>query len=75
MIGTSIDHVEKAKDAWKFGHVAEEPWLEATIPTLARPVARARGQARDERVGRGRAAAPARRRLVDRARPPGRRRP
>ena len=37
VIGTSIDHVERAKDAWKFGHVAEEPWLEATIPTLADP--------------------------------------
>ena len=37
VIGTSIDHVEKAKDAWKFGHVAEEPWLEATIPTLLDP--------------------------------------
>ncbi len=37
VIGTSIDHVEKAKDALKFGHVAEEPWLEATIPTLLDP--------------------------------------
>ena len=37
MIGTSIDHVERAKDAWKFGHIAEEPWLEATIPTLSDP--------------------------------------
>ena len=37
VIGTSIDHVERAKDAWKFGHVAEEPWLEATIPTLMDP--------------------------------------
>ncbi|MGZ4131367.1 MAG: phytoene desaturase family protein, partial [Actinomycetota bacterium] len=37
VIGTSIDHVERAKDAWKFGHVAEEPWLEATIPTLLDP--------------------------------------
>jgi phytoene dehydrogenase-like protein len=37
VIGTSIDHVERAKDAWKFGHVADEPWLEATIPTLVDP--------------------------------------
>jgi phytoene dehydrogenase-like protein len=37
VIGTSIDHVERAKDASKFGHVAEDPWLEATIPTLADP--------------------------------------
>ncbi len=37
VIGTSIDHVERAKDAWKFGHIAEDPWLEATIPTLSDP--------------------------------------
>ena len=37
VIGNSIDHVEKAKDAFKYGHVAEEPWLEATIPTLIDP--------------------------------------
>ena len=37
VIGTSIDHVERAKDAVKFGHIAEEPWLEATIPTLSDP--------------------------------------
>ena len=37
VIGPSIDHVEKAKDAVKYGHLAEEPWLEATIPTLVDP--------------------------------------
>jgi len=37
VIGNSIDHVEKAKDAFKYGHIAEEPWLEATIPTLIDP--------------------------------------
>ena len=37
VIGTSIDYVEKAKDAVKYGHLAEEPWLEATIPTLVDP--------------------------------------
>ena len=37
VIGTGIDHVERAKDAWKFGRIAEEPWLEATIPTLMDP--------------------------------------
>ncbi len=37
VIGTSIDHVERAKDAWKFGHIAEEPWLEATVPTFSDP--------------------------------------
>jgi phytoene dehydrogenase-like protein len=37
VIGTSIDHVERASDAHKYGHVAEEPWLEATIPSLVDP--------------------------------------
>ncbi|MEP7059661.1 MAG: NAD(P)/FAD-dependent oxidoreductase [Actinomycetota bacterium] len=37
VIGNSIDHVEKAKDAFKYGQIAEEPWLEATIPTLLDP--------------------------------------
>ena len=37
VIGTSIDHVERAKDAFKFGHIAEEPWLEVTIPSLLDP--------------------------------------
>jgi phytoene dehydrogenase-like protein len=37
VIGTSIDHVEKAKDAWKFGHIAEDPWLEVMVPTLSDP--------------------------------------
>ena len=37
VIANSIDHVEKAKDAFKYGHIAEEPWLEVTIPTLLDP--------------------------------------
>ena len=37
VIGPSIDDVERAMDAWKYGHVAEEPLLEATIPTLVDP--------------------------------------
>src|SRR5712691_8017224 len=37
VIGTSVDHVERAKDGWKYGQIAEEPWLEATIPTLVDP--------------------------------------
>ncbi|MGZ5318651.1 MAG: phytoene desaturase family protein [Actinomycetota bacterium] len=37
VIAPSIDHVEKAKDAVKYGHLAEEPWLEATIPSLVDP--------------------------------------
>ena len=36
-VGLSIDHVEKAMDAVKYGHVAEDPILEATIPTLVDP--------------------------------------
>jgi phytoene dehydrogenase-like protein len=37
VLGPSIDHVERAKDAWKYGHVAEDPWMEATIPSLLDP--------------------------------------
>jgi phytoene dehydrogenase-like protein len=37
VVGTSIDHVERAMDAHKYGHVAEDPLLEATIPTLVDP--------------------------------------
>ncbi len=37
VVGLSIDHVEKAMDAHKYGHVAEDPVLEATIPSLADP--------------------------------------
>jgi phytoene dehydrogenase-like protein len=36
-VGLSIDHVEKAMDAFKYGHVAEDPLLEATIPSLVDP--------------------------------------
>jgi phytoene dehydrogenase-like protein len=34
VIAPSIDYVERASDARKYGAVAEEPWIEATIPTL-----------------------------------------
>ena len=37
VIGPSIDDVERAMDAVKYGHVAEEPVLEATIPSLTDP--------------------------------------
>ena len=37
VVGLSIDHVEHAMDANKYGHVAEDPMLEATIPTLVDP--------------------------------------
>jgi phytoene dehydrogenase-like protein len=34
VVGPSIDHVERAMDAHKYGHVADDPVLEATIPSL-----------------------------------------
>jgi phytoene dehydrogenase-like protein len=37
VIGPSIDDVERAMDAVKYGHVSEEPVLEATIPSLTDP--------------------------------------
>jgi phytoene dehydrogenase-like protein len=37
VLGPSIDDVEKAMDAVKYGHVSEEPVLEATIPSLTDP--------------------------------------
>jgi len=37
VVAPSIDHVERAKDAWKYGRIAEEPWLEVTIPSLSDP--------------------------------------
>jgi phytoene dehydrogenase-like protein len=37
VIGPSIDDVEKAMDAVKYGHVSEAPVLEATIPSLTDP--------------------------------------
>jgi phytoene dehydrogenase-like protein len=43
VIGTSIDHVEQAMDAHKYGHIAEDPVLEATIPTLVDPSLAPRG--------------------------------
>jgi phytoene dehydrogenase-like protein len=37
VIGPSIDDVERAMDAVKYGHVSEEPILEATVPSLTDP--------------------------------------
>jgi phytoene dehydrogenase-like protein len=37
VIGPSIDYLERAFDASKYGRVSEEPFLEATIPTLSDP--------------------------------------
>jgi phytoene dehydrogenase-like protein len=37
VLGPSIDDVERAMDAVKYGHVSETPLLEATIPSLTDP--------------------------------------
>jgi phytoene dehydrogenase-like protein len=37
VIAPSIDHLEHAFDASKYGRISEEPYLEATIPTIADP--------------------------------------
>jgi len=37
VIAPSIDHLERAFDASKYGRVSAEPFLEATIPTLSDP--------------------------------------
>jgi len=37
VLAPSIDDVERAMDAVKYGHVTEEPILEATIPSLTDP--------------------------------------
>lgn len=37
VVAPSIDYLEKAFDASKYGRVSEEPYLEATIPTLVDP--------------------------------------
>jgi phytoene dehydrogenase-like protein len=37
VIAPSVDYLEKGFDASKFGRVSDEPYLEATIPTLSDP--------------------------------------
>jgi phytoene dehydrogenase-like protein len=37
VIAPSIDHLEKAFDHSKYGRVTDEPYLEATIPTISDP--------------------------------------
>lgn len=37
VIAPSIDYLERAFDASKYGRVSEEPYLEATIPTISDP--------------------------------------
>ncbi len=36
-ISPSLEYVERASDATKYGRVSEEPYLEAVIPTVAEP--------------------------------------
>jgi len=36
-VGESLDHLERAFDAVKYGRLSEHPWCEATIPSLADP--------------------------------------
>jgi phytoene dehydrogenase-like protein len=37
LVAPGVDYVERAFDASKYGRVSEEPYLEATIPTLTDP--------------------------------------
>jgi phytoene dehydrogenase-like protein len=37
VIAPGVDHLERAFDASKYGRISEEPFLEATIPTLCDP--------------------------------------
>jgi phytoene dehydrogenase-like protein len=44
VIAPSVDHVERAFDASKYGRISDEPFLEATIPTLTDPSLAPAGQ-------------------------------
>lgn len=44
VIGPSIDYLERAFDHSKYGRISEEPYLEATIPTLNDPSLAPEGQ-------------------------------
>src|SRR5204863_709475 len=44
LIAPSIDYLEHAFDASKYGRVSEEPYLEATIPTIVDPSLASSGQ-------------------------------
>lgn len=37
VVGGTVDDLERAHDATKYGRIADAPWLEATVPTLADP--------------------------------------
>lgn len=44
VIAPSVDYLERAYDASKFGRMSEEPYLEATIPTISDPTLAPDGQ-------------------------------
>jgi phytoene dehydrogenase-like protein len=44
VIAPGIDYLERSSDAAKYGRVAEEPYLEVTIPTIADPSLAPEGQ-------------------------------
>ena len=69
VIGPSIDDVERAMDAVKYGHVSEEPTLEATIPSLTDPSLAPEGKHVMSVVFQAAPYAPARGRLGHRTRP------
>jgi phytoene dehydrogenase-like protein len=50
-VAPSIDDVERAMDAVKYGHVAEDPLLEVTIPSLTDPSLAPQAAPRDLRDG------------------------
>jgi len=43
-LGSDIDVIERAFDASKYGRVADEPWIELTIPSIADPSLAPAGQ-------------------------------
>ncbi|MDP9341915.1 MAG: NAD(P)/FAD-dependent oxidoreductase [Actinomycetota bacterium] len=46
VLAPGLDHLERAHDAVKYGRMAEEPFLEATIPTLTDPALEPEGRHR-----------------------------
>ena len=45
-IGPTLDYLERAADDAKYGRFSEQPFLEITIPSICRPIARAHRQTR-----------------------------
>jgi phytoene dehydrogenase-like protein len=38
VMALSMDHLDRAADAAKYGRISDEPWLESTIPSLVDPL-------------------------------------